>query len=89
MKKLFFTAIAVVGFGMNSWGHTIEKEENNFCNYDDSIILQDCVDCYELAWNVELMVYGVNNTKSGYELFERVYDFCASSGNCCNCIEGN
>ena len=88
MKKLLFTAIAVVGFGMNSWGHTTELKELNL-NNDDSIMPQDCVDCYELAWNVELMVYGVNNTKSGYELFERVYDFCASSGNCCNCLEGN
>jgi hypothetical protein len=88
MKKLFFTAIAVVGFGMNCWGHTIDLKELNL-NNNDSDMTKDYVDCFQLAWYVELMVYGVNNTKPGYELFERVYDFCASSGNCCNCLEGN
>ncbi len=46
MKKLLFTAIAVVGFGMNSWGHTIEK------NVSDLISLNDpChgMECYQQA----------------------------------------
>ena len=42
MKKLLFTAIAVVGFGMNSWGHTIELKElvlNNDDCYNKSLTI--------------------------------------------------
>ncbi|MFN3907613.1 MAG: hypothetical protein ACK4JX_01105 [Flavobacterium sp.] len=46
MKKLLFTAIAVVGFGMNSWGHTINKDESNLISLNDPC---HGMECYQQA----------------------------------------
>jgi hypothetical protein len=56
MKKLLFTALAVVAFSAVSMANTIEvKEEvvvNNESNVEKTVILEDSDSCQEFAMNM-------------------------------------
>ncbi|MBS4041533.1 MAG: hypothetical protein KGZ81_13160 [Flavobacteriales bacterium] len=76
MKKLFFTAIAVVGFGMNSWGHTLENQE--VIEITDVVV----VNCWQVAnetearWN---QLTGNTDPYVSFPIWQAAYETCENN----------
>ena len=81
MKKILFSAIAMIAFSVGSMANKVALEES-----------LTVVDCYQVATDVvndiSSDVGGGLSHQESYELFSIAYDICVGSGECDNCLDG-